>query len=312
MKPYVWPSSDDALPVSARRTFPRQFRANHGTLNLFASSRASESPHSAATRSASNPVTGQRGLRHHNHNRESTTTREFPANGVRRVAPPSRSETPHGIRHVVGAAAGVQHVQVVNITAAYKDPAQMAPLHTGVRCTPRRGHSSEVEAALAYSGTRQQLSARAANVPVGKPAPPSPFTVDYSLRDKFAQSVRDHAQQRTRGVAEFYVQLVRNAVGCTTSSTPKPVLVPWSLDSEPTRRVLTLLRCRDQLVALTAIPISLEDLATLIWGAGGAASGSAAPSAAPAPLEEKVVPFRDFAAAFGQNSSDRRLAQMKI
>lgn len=305
MKPYVWPSSDDAPPVSARRTFPRQFRANYGSLNLFAPAKAepSSSLSVAQTRSASSPITGQRSLHHLNHNRESTTTREFPRNGLRRVAPPSRSETPHGIRQLHSAAGAGQSVQVVNITAAYKDPAQMAPLHTGLRCTPRKGASGEVEAALAYRGTQQQLTARVLNIPVGKPVPPPSYTVDYSSQERFAQAVRDHTQQRTRGIAEMYVQLVRDAVGGVTSSTPRPAPVPWSLDAQPMKRVLTLGRCCDQLVALTAIPISRADLAALLWGTAEDSAES---------LEGRVVSFRDFATTFGQNSADARLAHLKI
>ncbi|KPA79028.1 putative mitochondrial hypothetical protein [Leptomonas pyrrhocoris] len=315
MKPYIWPSDDEAPPVSARRTFPRQSRANRGTLNLFAPDPAdpAELPAgSAHQRGAPSPITGQRSLHYGNHNRESTATREFPTNGLRRVPLPSRCETPHGIRHVRDAAGAGQSVQVVNITAAYRDPAQMAPLKTGVRCVPLKAASDEVGAALAYAGTRQQLSARVLNAPVGKVAQPSPFTVDYSPQAKFAQAVRDHAQQRARGVAEFYVQLTRNAVGGVTSSTPKPTVVPWTLDGTPPRRVLTLGRCCDQLVALTSMPIALRDLAGLLWGSNADRENSDAEEGAAAPLEDKEVSFRDFAATFAQNSSDGRLAQMKI
>lgn len=323
MKPYVWPSSDEAPPVSARRTFPRQFRANHGTLNLFApTSTAATGPSTTVLATQPSPITSQRSLHYRNHNRESTATQEFPVNGLRRVPPPSRAETPHGIRHVRHAAGAAQHVQVVNITPAYADPAQMAPLRTGVRCTPRKSSSAEVGAALAYAGTSQQLSARVLNTPVGKPAPPLPFTVDYSQQERFAQAVRDHVQQRSRGVAEFYVQLVRNAVGGVTCETPTATVVPASLEGEPPpRRVLTLSRCRDQLVALTTIPVTLDDLAALLWRADveaekknrfAAPATNAAACATSSRLEEKAVPFRDFAATFGQNSSDVRLAQMKI
>ncbi|KPI88918.1 hypothetical protein ABL78_1963 [Leptomonas seymouri] len=318
MKPYVWPSSDEAPPVSARRTFPRQFRANHGTLNLFSATKADPTDHHTSPtsddlkRSSSSPITGQRSLRYCNHNRESTATREFPTNRLRHVTLPLRSEAPHGIRHVHGAAGAGQNVQVVNITAAYKDPAQMGPLKTGVRCTPRKGSSSEVEAALAYTGTCQQLSARVLKTPVGKAAQASPFTVDYTPQERFAQSVRDHAQRRSRGVAEFFVHLVRNAVGGVTSSTPKPVVVPWSLEGGQPRRVLTLGRCCDQLVALTAIPISLEDFAALLWGPSAERVNRDIEGGEALSLEDTVVPFRDFAAAFGQNSSDGRLAQIKI
>lgn len=314
MKPYVWPSSDDAPPVSARRTFPRQFKANSGSLNLFAPSKiepfsSRETQSAAPTRSSSSPITGQRSLHYHNHNRESTATREFPCNRLRYVPPPTRTATPHGIRHVRDAAGAGQHLQVVNITAAYKDPAQMTPLRTGVRCTPRRGTSTEVEAALAYSGTQQQLNARVLHAPVGRPAQPPLYTVDYTIQERFAQAVRDHTQQRTRGIAELYVQLVRDAVGGVTSSTPKPAVVPWSLEGETPRRVLTLGRCRDQLVALTSIPISPKDFAVLMWGPTATSVGGAQDVA---PLEERVVTFRDFASTFGQNSADGRLAQMKI
>ncbi|KAG5478160.1 hypothetical protein CUR178_04872 [Leishmania enriettii] len=319
MKPYIWPSSDDAPPPSARRTFPRQFQANHGTLNLFAPA-ATESPqHNTSTFSTSASITGQRGILHkHNHNKESTDTREFPVNGLRRVAPQRRSETSRGMRHVRDAVGAQQHVQVVNITDAYKDPTQMGPRRTGVKCVPQKSESSEVGAALTFAGSPQQLSARVLAAPVGKPSCPTLYTTDYSAQERFAQAVRDHAQQRARGVAEFYVQLVRDTVGGVTSSTPKPDIVPWSLEQEPARRVLTLERCRDQLVALTAIPIALRELAVLLWGTDGdEAPASLAPMGnadmgTPQPLGCRPVLFRDFAAAFGQNSSDVRLARMKV
>ncbi|CAJ1989105.1 hypothetical protein - conserved [Leishmania donovani] len=319
MKPYVWPTSDEAPPPSGRRTFPCQFKVNHGTLNLF--SPAAPEPQQCSTRAVAGPfsITGQRGILHQrNHNRESTATREFPVNGLRRVSAPQRSETPHGIRHIRGAAGAQQHVQVVNITDAYKDPMQMGPRRTGVKCLPQKSESNDVSAALAFAGSRQQLSARVLAAPVGKPSRPSLCTIDYSDQERFAQAVRDHAQKRARGVAEFYVQLVRDTVGGVTSSTPKPAIVPWSLDQEPTRRVLTLERCRDQLVALTSMPISLSDLAQLLWVSsdGEAANSDGLTSDfdkdASLPLSCRPVPFRDFAAAFGQNSSDVRLARMKV
>lgn len=320
MKPYVWPSSDEAPPTSARRTFPRQFRENHGTLNLF----GGPAPAAAAAPSAEPPcrappavsVTGQRGILHyHNHNKQTTATREFPVQGLRRVEAPQRSETPHGMRYVRDAAGAQQHVQVVNITDAYRDPTQMTPPRTGVRCLPRKTDSRDVGAALAFAGSRQQLSARVLAAPVGKPACPPQHVVDFTVQERFAQAVRDHAQQRSRGVAEFYVQLVRNAVGGVTSSTPKPRITPWSLDQEPERRVLTLERCRDQLVALTAISVSLGDLAELLWGSSAAGEGAAraAHQEAPdVPLQSRAVAFREFAAAFGQNASDVRLARMRV
>ncbi|GET88873.1 hypothetical protein, conserved [Leishmania tarentolae] len=318
MKPYVWPASDEAPPPSGRRTFPREFKVHHGTLNLFSAAPESQQHNSRAAQ-GSFSVTGQRGLLYQrNHNKESTETREFPVNGLRRVSVPQRSETPHGIRHIRDAAGAQQHVQVVSITDAYKDPMQMGPVRTGVKCLPRMSESKDVGAALAFSGSRQQLSARVLAAPVGKPSRPPVYTVDYTDQERFAQAVRDHAQKRTRGVAEFYVQLVRNTVGGVTSSTPTPVIVPWSLDQEPTQRVLTLERCHDQLVALTAMPISLSDLADLLWGTGdGEVANSDAlrkdsEKGAPLPLSCRPVPFRDFAAAFGQNSNDVKLARMKV
>ncbi|CAJ1026513.1 hypothetical protein NXY56_003253 [Leishmania guyanensis] len=319
MKPYVWPPSKESLPLSARRTFPRQFKVNHGTLNLFAP--AAPESQQCHTSAAADPVsiTGRRGILHqHQHNKESTRTREFPVNGLRRVSLPQRSETPHGIRHIRDATGAQQHVQVVNITDAYRDPMQMGPQRTGVKCMPQKSASKDVGAALAFVGSRQQLSARELATPVGKPSCPSLYTVDYSAQERFAQAVRDHVQQRRRGVAEFYVQLVRDTVGGVTSSTPIPAITPWSLDEKPKRRVLTLERCRDQLVALTAIPISLRDLADLLWGTSeGEVENSDGLLAdvskgASLPLDCRPVPFRCFAAAFGQNTSDVRLARMKV
>ncbi|KAG5477685.1 hypothetical protein LSCM1_04979 [Leishmania martiniquensis] len=319
MKPYVWPSSDDAPPPSGRRTFPRQFKANLGTLNLFAPAAHELEERNTRADPASVSITGRRGIVYmHNHNKESTETREFPVNGLRRVAPPRRGETPHGMRHLRDAVGAQQQVQVVNITDAYKDPEQMGPRRTGVKCVPQKSESREVGAALAFAGSPQQLSARVLAAPVGKRSCPNLYTTDYSAQERFAQAVRDHAQQRARGVAEFYVQLVRDTVGSVTSSTPKPAIVPWSLDQDLARRVLTLERCRDQLVALTTIPVSLRDLAVLLWGADdGEAVGSHDPNrntgtGGPQPLGCRPVPFRDFAAAFGQNASDVRLARMKV
>lgn len=319
MKPYVWPTSDEAPPSSGRRTFPRQFKVNHGTLNLFSPAASESQQCNTRAAAGSSSITGQRGILYqHNHNKESSATREFPVNGLRRVSVPQRSETPHGMRHIRDAAGAQQHVQVVNITDAYKDPMQMGPRRTGVKCLPQKSGSDDVRAALTFAGSRQQLSARVLAAPVGKPSRPSLYKIDYSDQERFAQAVRDHTQKRTRGVAEFYVQLVRDTVGGVSSSTPKPVIVPWSLDQEPTRRVLTLERCRDQLVTLTAMPISLSDLADLLWGAGdGEVANSDGPRSdgekdAPLPLSCRPVPFRDFAAAFGQNSSDVRLARMKV
>ncbi|KAK7195762.1 hypothetical protein NESM_000506800 [Novymonas esmeraldas] len=310
MKPYVWPSSDEAAPpTSARRTFPRESTANYGTLNIFSSScPAPDVPASAAVAAVS--VTGERGIRHYrSHNAESTATRQFPVFGHRRVSAPRRGETPHRMRHVRDAAGAQQHVQVVNITDAYKDPMQMGPQRTGVKCVPQKSSSHDVGAALAFANAPQQLSARELATPVGRPSCPPVFAVDFTAQERFAQAVRDHAQQRTRGVAEFYVQLVRNTVGGVTSSTPKPTIIPWSLDEAPARQVLTLERCRDQLVALTAMPISLQDFADLLWGSGG---GGDVDAEAPLPLQHRPVPFRDFAVVFGQNSSDARLARMRV
>ncbi|KAG5492983.1 hypothetical protein JKF63_01564 [Porcisia hertigi] len=320
MKPYVWPPSDNAPPPhSARRSFPRQYKVNHGSLNLFAPAAPESQQQNIGAAAVPVSITGQRGILHrHNNNKESTATREFAVNGLRRVSPPQRSETPHGMRHLREAAGAQQHVQVVNITDAYKDPLQMGPRRTGVKCVPQKSESSDVGAALAFAGSRQQLSARVLASPVGKPSCHALYTINYTVQERFAQALRDHAQQRSRGVSEFYVQLLRDTIGGTTTSTPKPTIVPWSLDQEPTRRVLTLKRCHDQLVALTAIPISLRDLADLLWGTDDseAADSNAIVSdvntGAPTPLESRPVLFRDFAAAFGQNTSDVRLARMKF
>lgn len=305
MKPYIWPS--DEVPCSKRRTFARDCQHHGGTLNLFSSEVISINASAAPPSTAISSTPRKTGW-HSYHNKESTKTEEFPAFGIRRVQLPKHQEQPQGIRQVRGAAGAQQNVQVVNIKDAYKDPLQMGPLHTGMRCAKQKGSSTEVSAALRFAGASQKCSTDMSPTPVGRPRVTRLHNIDYSATERFIQVVRDHVQKRRTGVSGFYVYLVRNSIGESTPSTPRPMVVPWSLHQEPEQRVLTLRRCRDQLVSLTSLPVSLQEVAGMLWGPDTAISSDVDEVA----LGDLPVSFKDFAAAFGENSFDGRLNVMKV
>lgn len=329
MKPYISPHAEEAAFMPSRRaTFARQSRIHHGTLNLFSQGddRQLEAVHEEAS---PKQVAASRYAKLHSghwyHNCESRETREFPSAGIRRVPLAEHKEAPQGIRHVCNAPAAKQSIQVVNITAAYKDPLKMEAPRPSVRVLPDRHTSADVRDSLKYSGAAydRQLRGEMAMTPVGKAKSTGPKRIlNYTRQESFCQAVRDHAQQRSKGVTEFYVQLCRGTIGgVTTSSTSTTEARLWSLDQEPDHRILTLASCREQLVSLTGIPVSLLELADLLWEmqpykeralAHAGSSDEAEEERQQADLGSLPIRYKDFSEAFGENSTNTRLAVKKI
>lgn len=249
-------------------------------------------------------------------NKETTSTREFPVRGLKKVAVTPHVEPPHGVKFFRTASATQQNVQVVNITNAYKDPTQMPTPRQGLRCVRRSAScASEMRDIMEYKATPQQLRGETLQVPVGIPlkeverhAP-----IDYSNLEKFSQAVRDHCQQRARGVTQFYVSLCRDMVGGSTPSTPRGVTPrPWSLEQEPETHSLTLRRCRDQLVALTCIPVTLREIGSLMWDLSAIKLPEGQPPLSDEDLADVKVTYTDFSTAFAGHPDSSRLARMKI
>lgn len=207
--------------------------------------------------------------RGHYNNQESTATKEFLTGGRRRFDAKPKLQHGEGIKYFRDAPASLQNIQVVNITSAYKDPVNISTPRLGIRCRQQSLNcSSEMRETMEYKGTSEQLRGMTLQVPIGvtvkkwQKSPPA----GCSNTEKFLQAVRDHCEHRARGVTQFYVSLCRDVIGASTTSTPrvqKPRL--WELEEPPIPNTLTLLRCRDQLVSLTSISISLRELASLIW-----------------------------------------------
>lgn len=313
---------EESFSVSRRaRVAGRKY---YGTLNLFGggndSAEAPDDSNNAHNSDSENRVPAvdlpSAPRRHAYHNKESHATREFPLRSVRRVVPVAHRETPKGVRCISSAAGNQQSLQVVNISPAYTDPTQMPVERRCVQFYPEWISSSNVKKAIAYADCqRDQLRGELSAAPVGSARRPraecGAAVLDYTRQERFCQSVRNHVLQRARGATDFYVQLCRDSIGDITASTPKPVYVRWSLEQEPVKRHLTLLRCRDQLVSLTGIPVTLLELADLMWEMDAYKARDTEWN-----QEEELgglrVLFKDFASAFGQNSTNERLAVMKI
>ncbi|EKF39387.1 hypothetical protein MOQ_000386 [Trypanosoma cruzi marinkellei] len=293
MEPVIRPlPHDESSYVSRRAAFERTRRLHAGTLNIF----AEENPTTATT------VIPQVAVRRSHHNDESHETREFMWARLRRVTPPRRPETPRGIHQVENAAGKQQNIQVVGITDEYKNPNNMPPPRSGLRCMARSNSSSVRDIISRAEGAENKR---------GDSRPPS-RVVSYSQQERFCQAVRDHVQHRRGGVTAFYVSLARGLVGRVAAEFPLGTPRHWHLDDLPPTHTLTLGSCRDQLQSLTGISISLGDLAEMLWNP----KENIAPSVEDDPSEEQFrhmkVTYRDFSAAFGDNAENNKLATLKI
>lgn len=241
--------------------------------------------------------------RGHYTNQESTTTKEFLTVGRRRFVVKPKLQHGEGIKFFRNAPAALQNIQVVNITNAYKDPVNISTPRLGIRCRqPSLNCSSEMRETMEYKGTSEQLRGMTLQVPIGvtvkKCQKRTP--AGCSSSEIFLEAVRDHCEQRARGVTQFYVSLCRDVIGASTPSTPrvqKPRL--WELEEPPTPNTLTLLRCRDQLVSLTSISISLRELASLIWDASTLKKQDGS-FLEEADLENRLISYVEFSSAFSK------------
>ncbi|EPY24297.1 hypothetical protein STCU_07250 [Strigomonas culicis] len=302
---YLKPTYREQYFGPTKRMHCERFRDNYGTLNIFASGNGIREGTGVQDQLPSRPLSRR------DTNVESTETHDFPRRCTRPVAQTARRDPVEGIRIWHDNKASQQHVQVVNIKPEYKDPLRMDPVRPLVRREPERTATSEVRGALAYAFTQQQMRGSVLEVPLGKPTPASRRSISYTRQERLCQAVRDHVQQRARGIANFYVQLGRDLVGSVTASTPRPKLQPWSLDEEPARPQLTLRRCLDQLVSLTSLPLTLLEFADLMWDMEDYKDIDDE-DALEGLLSDLPVPFKDFADAFGANSNNTKLAVMKI
>lgn len=236
-------------------------------------------------------------------NQESSATREFPTRGRRRVPVAFRLQHGEGLKNVKNASAAHQNIQVVNITPAYLDPTNIPTPRVGLRCVSHISSGpSQMQEVLEYKGASEQLRGKTLQVPVGKAVakwqksmPPSPGSPQ-----KFLQAVKNRCAERAKGITQFYVLLCRNLIGGSTPSTPRVQASRlWEIDVPLTPSTLTLLRCRDQLVSLTSISISLTELATLIWG-GVALVEQNDRNEEDEELKNRLVSYVDFSNAFGE------------
>ncbi|KAG8343896.1 hypothetical protein TRVL_05275 [Trypanosoma vivax] len=307
MGPHIQPLAQKESPCRSRRAvFERTRRMHAGTLNLFAVDE--EAPPPAPVRETPRA--------HHNY--ESHDTREFSWPHLRRGGHKRREETPRGIHQVQNAAGKVQNIQVVGITDAYKDPSTMTPRRTGLRCLSRNS-SICMSDILSYAGASEcdGNSVRGSSSVPGSRCSSSGGGgrlrrhVEFTPQERFVQAVRDHAQRRRGGVTEFYVNLARGRVARRTLPTPSPFPSEWRLETGPVTHTLTLESCWDQLVSLTGIKITIEDLAQLLWDmeASHDENGTVLDEEQ---LRMRRVPYRDFSVAFGDNPVNNRLARMKI
>lgn len=329
MQPYVNPTADQAeFSPSRRGGNARQSRLNYGTLNIFVpdseNACGGRAPAVVPSLDGKQSAYAKNHQGHRYHNQESTVTNEFPPSGLRHLELAQRVEGPQGIRHLGNVPASRQNIEVVNISAAYKDPAQMAPVRPSLRVHVGKRDSSDVKDSLAYGGTTydSQLRGEVNAAPVGKARVSLEWrSIDYTRQEHFCQAVRDHVQQRARGATEFYVQLCRGGIGGVPAPAPTGPPRLWSLEHGPEARTLTLASCRAQLVALTRLPISLLELADILWvmaeykqtrAERGPASEEEEAAQEAAELGPALVPYKDFSTAFGANSANVRLAVKKI
>ncbi|RNF12461.1 hypothetical protein TraAM80_00313 [Trypanosoma rangeli] len=292
MEPVISPLPRNESSFALRRAdFDRTRRLHAGTLNIF----LAEEP---ATVAATTP----HAVRRSHHNDESNETREFMWGRLRRVEPPQHTETPQGIHHVERAAGKRQNIQVVGITETYKNPKNLPPARSGVRCRVR-SNSSLMHDVMSHAGdgVTQSGSRR-----------PQLRVVNYSRQERFSQAVRDHVQRRRGGITAFYVNLARGLVGRVATETPVSPPREWHLEDLPPTHTLTLDSCRDQLQSLTGITVSPEELAEILWGAKEniASSGGGDPSEKE--RGQMTVTYRDFSGAFGDNAENNKLLSLKI
>lgn len=326
-----WPYSSDHQTPRGKRIFSRSNCNHYGSLNLFSASSnppanqvdapPAKQGEDTTKRGRSSPSTSpDHPKRIHYLNAESTATREFPSRGIRIVPQTPRTESPHGRKLFHDTPSARQNVQVVSIKSAYLDPNQMP--------APRRSHSasssnrstSDMRDIMEYKGTQQQMRGQSLHVPVGVSLSEEQrhLPVRFSNLEKFCQAVRDHCQMRSKGITQFYVSLCRNMVGSarvqsSTPSTPLHSRSPSVSSDCAHSRILSLGACRDQLVALTSITVSLHDMASLLWAdSQGAVNGLPLSSLSEEELGEWAVTQKDFASTFAEYADSRRMAALKI
>lgn len=302
MGPLIYPlPRAESSHASRRAVFDRTRQRHAGTLNLFAAN--SHGDEDGGKKEAA--VTAAPHVTRRAHpNDESHETREFSWARLRRVALPEHPETARGIRPVRTALGNQQNIQVVGITDAYKDPHNMPRSRSGVRCVSRT-HSSSSSLSM-----RDVMSRAGASGDVRPVRRSSSRVVEYTPQERFCQAVRDHAQHRRGGVTEFYVNLARGRVGRIAAEMPVDSPGEWKLLEPPRTHTLTLGSCRDQLQSLTGISVSLAEFAEMLWGARDDHAASAGDSEEC--MRARVVPYRDFSAAFGDNVVSNKLATLKI
>ncbi|ESL07101.1 hypothetical protein TRSC58_05216 [Trypanosoma rangeli SC58] len=295
MEPVISPlPRNESSFALTRAAFDRTRRLHAGTLNIF-----------GAEESANVAATTPHAVRRSHHNDESCETREFMWGRLRRVEPPRHTEAPQGIHHVERAAGKQQNIQVVGITETYKNPKNLPPARSGVRCMVR-SNSSSMHDVMSHAGDGVTRSSSRR---------PQSRVVNYSRQERFSQAVRDHVQRRRGGVTAFYVNLARGLVGRVAAETPVALPQEWHLEDAPPTHTLTLDSCREQLQALTGITVSPGELAEILWGAKeNITSSGGGGDDDPSEKErgQMTVTYRDFSGAFGDNAENNKLLSLKI
>ncbi|CCW66084.1 unnamed protein product [Phytomonas sp. Hart1] len=184
----------------------------------------------------------------------------------------------------------------------------MPPPRPCVRCVLGKGRSDGVKDVLSCRsfGENPHKGARARS-PLGRPRTRERARgLDGTQQARFLEAVSSHVHQRAGGIAGFYVLLARGAIG--EGLHPRIPTKASSSDTEerPKGPMLTLNRCWQQLVSLISIPVSMVELADLLWDPKYFTSLSAEE------LASLEISFKDFAEAFGTNLFGKHFLAKRI
>jgi hypothetical protein len=281
----LWLFGDEQRPTS---------RKNVGSLYLF----GAEGPEMAT---AATPRT----ITRHYGNTESTSQREFPSSGIRRVDPCIGTERHCGVRIVTTTRNHEQNIDVVGLSS----PATEQRVR-GIRCggyTENRNAVVTIEKVL---DRNLEIGSEADAAFIEKRGDGKPIKPDHSVNsvERFVMAVADHVQHRSNGVSSFYVALSRGLVAPGNVAVPiAPPSPKPDLWYEPPKRRLSLAQCHNQLVGLTGISdVSVRDLAAVFWDMDGM---DAVPDAT---IESLDVSFADFSGVFAVAPKTKKLSSHKI
>lgn len=280
----LWLFGDEQRPTS---------RKNVGSLYLF----GADGPEIGAT-------TTPRTITRHYGNTESTSHREFPSTGIRRVDPCVPVERHSGVR-IVSATRNEQNIDVVGLSSPPEEQKSR-----GIRCGGYSDNRNAIATIEKVLDRNLEIGSEADLAFTEKRGDGKPIKPNHSVNsvEKFVMAVADHVQHRSNGVSSFYVALSRGLVAPGNVAVPiaPPARQP-DLWYQPPKRRLSLLQCHNQLVGLTGIAeVTVRDLAAVFWDMEG--MGSVPDDT----IEDLEVSFADFSAVFAVAPKTKKLSSFKI